>query len=890
MGGMDVNAKLTLDSSNFDGNMKKSADNATATGRAAAKAAREAAAAQVLASKFAGDAVQEESLKKIQAFKVTKAAADDYRNVQKAVAKGSLNEAEGANAAAAAYERLVVARKLEAALTPVAHPAISDRMAASGLVRGLEGNPGIRSAENVLSTIPGAAGAAQALYPLIGGAALGGMFIKTGEELYEVEKKAANAGKAINQVFSDMHAHAQVANDDLAIENDRLGDSIAKLSGHPGNGLETSLDKGRKKADELVVSLQNDRKELAALLSEHEVGFFGGMLSGVSNTGKQSSEINKDQENLAGQIGTARDAFFDETDGVKDPARLKAATNKRNTAVRTAYQSQIETYRAESKRLRDEQIQGEKDAEAAAIGGGVAVSGPDNSAKIANIDGRLRSLKDALRREQLIESIGARDEVEGQLKGGKESAEAAKKAAELKLKAMEGQLAAYHLLGERSAKFDFDYWDAQRLAFKAGSEQYNQIVEKQAQLALQGAEKAHQTIARFRAEQKTLAGIDAPLGDPMRGWNNDNARAMDDRFDANREMAAIQTRNAARLAEVQVGEASGRTMTRNAAAAALAAVHTREYGAELERLLARQKDIAGATYLNGHEDERQRQLATLEKEIANVKAGRQVQQQQDAFAMAPGFTSATVGAADALNLFVEKTRDLAGQMESIVNGTLEGVNRTLVTELTTRSHGHGRHLWTDTGHDLATTATGGLLKNAEGIGISALQSTGIGSKLFGLGGGKKPTGSAGDPLHVMVMNGLGPVPGAEKLLDGLTPPSGSGGAASLAMTTVGKLLPFIPGFADGIDNFGGGLAVVGEKGPELLNLPRGSGVIPNHRMASGTSGFGLHYAPVTYITGNADPAQVRAVVDERMRAHLPGVVEASKSHYDDQKRRSTTHK
>jgi hypothetical protein len=36
----------------------------------------------------------------------------------------------------------------------------------------------------------------------------------------------------------------------------------------------------------------------------------------------------------------------------------------------------------------------------------------------------------------------------------------------------------------------------------------------------------------------------------------------------------------------------------------------------------------------------------------------------------------------------------------------------------------------------------------------------------------------------------------------------------------------IPGFAEGVRNFSGGLAVVGEKGPELLNLPRGSDVIP----------------------------------------------------------------
>jgi len=40
----------------------------------------------------------------------------------------------------------------------------------------------------------------------------------------------------------------------------------------------------------------------------------------------------------------------------------------------------------------------------------------------------------------------------------------------------------------------------------------------------------------------------------------------------------------------------------------------------------------------------------------------------------------------------------------------------------------------------------------------------------------------------------------------------------------------IPAFAGGVDNFGGGLALVGERGAELVNLPRGSSVIPNNQI------------------------------------------------------------
>jgi len=43
----------------------------------------------------------------------------------------------------------------------------------------------------------------------------------------------------------------------------------------------------------------------------------------------------------------------------------------------------------------------------------------------------------------------------------------------------------------------------------------------------------------------------------------------------------------------------------------------------------------------------------------------------------------------------------------------------------------------------------------------------------------------------------------------------------------------VPGFAGGVTNFSGGLAIVGEQGPELVNLPKGSNVIPNNKLPTG---------------------------------------------------------
>ena len=52
-------------------------------------------------------------------------------------------------------------------------------------------------------------------------------------------------------------------------------------------------------------------------------------------------------------------------------------------------------------------------------------------------------------------------------------------------------------------------------------------------------------------------------------------------------------------------------------------------------------------------------------------------------------------------------------------------------------------------------------------------------------------------------------------------------------------IPKIPMLADGTDNHIGGPAIVGERGPELVNLPRGAQVVPNDKtqeLAKATSG------------------------------------------------------
>jgi hypothetical protein len=66
---------------------------------------------------------------------------------------------------------------------------------------------------------------------------------------------------------------------------------------------------------------------------------------------------------------------------------------------------------------------------------------------------------------------------------------------------------------------------------------------------------------------------------------------------------------------------------------------------------------------------------------------------------------------------------------------------------------------------------------------------------------------------------------------------GGGSAPTMSGTGLGAGtggLSF-PMFADGTASAPGGMAIVGERGPELVNLPRGAQVVPNHELGKGGS-------------------------------------------------------
>lgn len=82
----------------------------------------------------------------------------------------------------------------------------------------------------------------------------------------------------------------------------------------------------------------------------------------------------------------------------------------------------------------------------------------------------------------------------------------------------------------------------------------------------------------------------------------------------------------------------------------------------------------------------------------------------------------------------------------------------------------------------------------------------------------------------------------------------------------------LPGFANGTVNAPGGMALVGERGPEIVNLPRGSQVIPAHR-SKNMAGGGINIT--VDARGSADPAAVRAQVQQGILEAAPALIAAA---------------
>jgi hypothetical protein len=886
--GMDVTARLGADNAQFDAAMKKSAENVSATALATEKAAKRSADAQQFASKFASDAVTQQSLKIVAAMKKQSEAQQDYLRAAKIAKSGYLEESEAANVLAATMQRLAAAKKQVAEASTGSSNSGDDitgalkkfaEFAAVGEVvnklremvsSSLEFGEAIQRASEktglsvgTLSTLHYAA------------SITGGDFDKMTAAVAKMDKTigAATEGDAKAQRFLKalgLNAHdlagrtdgaeiafkkfsSTLANTENPIRRVELATGLLGKAGAEQiptlMQLGNNWDKFRQKAQDAGVQLdgqtaqsfeatQQRIKDLQQHVMGAGIAFTQGLTPGLTNMLNVATH-GKSQMDALKSFGNA-------------VARGMAAA----AAGVYAFASGLELMFAISE------------------GGKLTHIGTTDLAAAHRMNEQAQEFRDIAMGKNKPSADDAAPIVKGVVDGDAGAGfagtggdpNAANKAAEKRLKAYEANLAEMKTQTTVSAVSEYQFWAARIDAFKKGSDQYNTIVEKQAAIAVSSAKAAHEAILKFKKEANENANLDSKEANAgieafnqlLREQAEDVSRTGDRWKSYNAEIAKsseLMTKNAAaiRAAQIQQGIKTG-TLSKYDAAQMNASDHVDDSSAKiaaLQKELAELKATQANLDPNSKDFERQApqnlaQQRAVQNQIDVTKGQAQLQALEDQWTV---FQETAVGGAiTALQEFTASAMDNAAQMKSFVTSTLGEVNKTILDDITgSRKRGE----WTGVGKSVATNVAGTFLKKGE----SAL-----------LGGA---LGSRSNPMWVKNAGLTGTLPSSA------TASSSTGGI-------LGMLAKFIPAFADGGDFLGGTSALVGENGPEIVNFGSSGHVTPNSKLSA--IGGTQHNWNID-ARGSTNPAQTMAMVRQGIMEAAPHLVAASLKAHDDKNSR-----
>jgi hypothetical protein len=517
----------------------------------------------------------------------------------------------------------------------------------------------------------------------------------------------------------------------------------------------------------------------------------------------------------------------------------------------------------------------------------------DNSAKIANVQGYISQLQERDAVLSLDSTIAARTTTAASLKSGDVNVN---KADQLRLKALEAQLAAMELDRPISDKAKFDFWGQHIAEFQSGSEAFQQVLEKQAALAVSGAAKAHELITRGMKGISDTANLSPAEAD--RGIAEFNAMLREQAEDVSRtgerwkaynaEVAkGAETMAAAafKIREVMIAhEVATGAISKYDAAVLTTSAHSQEFAAKLDALKAEleglKQDQANLDPSGKDYEREMPQLVARQQAVQNqidaTQAQADQQAQQDAWQQ---FSETGLGGAvAALQEFTAASKDSAAQLKQLTSSTLDSFNKTLLSIMTTPGRDH-QHAWTNLGKSVFTDISSTALKKGEGSLMSAFG-------IPGLGGGK--LGTKSNPMFVKIADavpklpGMGAAPAMPNIpgfdLSGTDQfGAAAGGSSSAAQTMFGVgakvAMAAIPFLADG-GPFSPGFAVVGEQGPELVHFGGSGHVTPNHKLSSLGGGETHHHWNID-ARGSSNPAETMALVQRGIMQAAPHLIAAS---------------
>jgi hypothetical protein len=746
-------------------------------------------------------------------------------------------------------------KALQSATQAMGHGTVSSMQASSAAIRALEGGMtgNIRAAERFISLIPGVGKALQAAFPVVGGIALAGIFVKIGEEAAKAIKKVEEAPQSITNSFRELNNAAQSSNDALAITNDKLENEIAKLQGKPQNNLKLAIDEARLAADKMAESLDRDNSKIKELLSHNAVPWWAGFL-GKAGTSVVSDAINQQNQHMADLANQAN---------VLQHQGDQAGADRTRAQIDSTRQAYLRDNAADiTARQANQNLPG----------------GLNQGANVSALTGQQSSLFNQIDEQTQLKRNVADQATKEQLDAAKAMSEAQKKVQELVLKQDEEAFKKQDAFNKMSINEQISFWTAKIRAFTSGGEQFIAVQDKIYDLISKRPDlftenkKNQGEVGKSQVEGSDLLGTANKSLTALAIEQMERATKSTEKYYeivAQGTAEKVKEAQAFQESSIKIALEQG-TISKLAAAQAMAAIHAKDHVdalANVNRELAEQIALINSAKMSPQDQADAIRNATEEagNKGTQIQAQGQIQAAQDqqaisALQIGPGVTQA-------LGRMANDWTNMTAEIVQVMTRAADGLNNDLVKLAT------GQYKKGDVGKTLLGAGQGLLKTGLQGAEGSLLKAFHLGGgakgsllKAFHLGGGAEADGSKNNPYYVVMASGTGAPASASGGAGGAIGAAGSA-AAPLLGGLIGKIAPFVvPFFAGGGDILANHPGIVGENGPELF-MPRSAGtIIPNHQLG-GAGDNHFHFN----IQGNSDPAAVHAAI---MRA-APHIVAAA---------------
>lgn len=671
---------------------------------------------------------------------------------------------------------------------------VSSMQASSAAIRLLENPLGnnIRSVERFIALLPGMSNLLQAAFPIVGAVAFGSILVKIGAEAVSFYQKIEQAPARIAAAFRGLSEPLALSNDELALANDRIIADIARLQGRPqSNGGAIALDEMRVNADRLKESLDKDLGALQELLKKESVGFLQSLVTGSRSTSGDDQGIARFREQLAGAMRSGNDAIRN----AKTPEAGRAAEAARNLAIEQLYTAELDRQNAliqQAVRLqadRDSRKDPGAGLRKGATEGGPGGFIPDQTNFIATHKDTVDQLQEELDKVNLITKNAA-------LEGQKTQAEAQHQAAELQKKGAEALL-----------RIQEEVIRAQRAAYAKQQEDARRASDYEAKTLEQRLAKQNAFLESEIEYYNILRKIDEE------GWKDQERRGKEQAeegkktYEPKPELPEIPVAVSLqqRLAGTPLGQA--RQIPDNAG---LQASHLAELQKELNLSQQTNQPLQDQLKL------RQQILETLIAQAAAQGKGDTPDKIKEAN-VALQQTLNQWRALDIGNVYQDFEAALTKLPESLGNSLASSI-----FDKPKRGETKGQevekgvvHTFEGAGKNVASQI---LTQGIQRLVAAVVLQTGLQAALNAL----FPTVQTGQTAAI-----VGAI-------------TASTGAIVTAISAAGAA----DIFGEGTDFAPGGRAIVGDKGPELVNLPRGAQVVPNNKLAAYMNrGMGSYAAP-----------------------------------------------